>query len=296
MPSVVSANSYIDALRQYHAEAVRRHCRWFSYVPAWHSHYLKWSKRFDNDTECAGAIAEACVRELLCRGVEAVVPSPEPGPDFECHSNGQRFYVEVSTVEIEAATRRTSLTPEPEGNGAQAYGKLYQPMFFKCRDKEKQCGFRADAPTLLALGTLHFQAGALCFGRADAEVALTGIPRITQWLNSTTGDAVGDIHETTSLDSAVFLRPARIIGSEQRIVLERRSISGLVLCGFGAISGSYDRPKFPWRAFGSLHPDPNIKFDPALLPNVPFARLAHGWQSGNLSVDWPPGFDPKDRQ
>ena len=233
----------------------------------------KWECLWAADPEAA--TMEALTRELLQRHVPEVKPNDDPssgGPDFCCVQDKQLFYVEATCMREEVVTKETALTPRPQG--AQSYGLLTERVLDECRNKAAQCA-DLDAACLLAIGTLHFQASAICFDEHHIEDVLTGAPKIAHLIDTTTGEPIGETFETTDLGNASFLRLIR--DSDAEIEHARRSISGLLLCGFGCE---------PWNITGLLHPHPVRPFDRGLLPNVRFCRLKPEYREGQFEVEW----------
>ena len=89
------------------------------------------------------------------------------------------------------------------------------------------------------------------------------------------GEAVGGPYQSTELQDSVYIRTDKT--SVTPIEEARRTISGVLLCPFGSL---------PLEVVGMLHPDPNHPFDRTLLPEIKFCRLAEGYQTGRLTVEW----------
>lgn len=253
-------------------QAVASHREWLAgYDP---QHRADWDRLLNADPEAA--ICECNVRALLadhgCE-VQPNVDVTEDGksPDFICHQDGQPFYVEVTSISIEVATQKTALSHLPS-SGAQHYGNLNNTIFNECRQKTPQC-VALNHPSLVAVGTQHFQASCLCIQRKNIEMLLTGEALIAWNVDVRDGGAVGEPYQVSHLKSATFVRPS----GEGEMEHARCPVSGMLLCGFGCE---------PWRVLGLLHPNPAREFDRCLLSGIEFCRLADGYESGTMSTEW----------
>ncbi len=253
---------------------VAEHRQWLS---GFDTQYLRnWEKLLNADSEAA--MCEAEVRQLLQENGNTVEPNEnltgaDQSPDFRCRQMDKTFFVEVTCISIEKATEESGL-PHPFKHRGRAccYGHLNNAIFSACRRKTPQCA-RLNDPALVAIGTFHFQASALCFRELEVQMLLTGEEMITRNINTRTGNPVGDTYLSTKLQFATFLRPDQGTGMDHA----RCPISGLLLCGFGCD---------PREIRGLLHPLPVRAFDRALLPTVEFCRLKPGYESGQLSTEW----------
>jgi hypothetical protein len=198
------------------------------------------------------------------------------GPDFRCTKGNKCFYVEVTGISKDTATEKTGLSDEPpKPSRVQRFGLPTQRIFYEICNKASQCT-DLDEPCIVAICTLHFQAGALCFGKLEVEHLLTGTPQITLKIDPEQGRAIGDTYQSTELRDSAFIRIHKSFGSQ--VEFARNPISAVLLCGFGC------RPP---DIVGALHPNPNHQFDRTLLPNIKFGRLGEGWQqTGQLRVEW----------
>jgi hypothetical protein len=161
------------------------------------------------------------------------------------------------------------------GGKAENYAPLNREIFSACREKTPQC---ANLPfaTLLAVGTFHWQASCLCVEKHHLRDILTGTRLITQKVDMRTGNAVGEIYETTSLERAAFVRP----DPQEDMAFARLPVSGILICGFAVQ---------PPKVYGILHPTPARPFDRRLLPRIEFGRLTIDCQSGTMSTEWDGG-------
>jgi hypothetical protein len=224
------------------------------------------------------AICEACLREWLeGQGCE-VKPAEDMntgGPDFLVND---AYYVECTCMITGAVTNRTGLEDHP-ADGARYYRPLTRRFFSACDRKAEQCGTREDRPCLLAICTLHFTAGAVCFDPLKLEWILTDQPTIAQRFDPSTGQAFGPVQQRTALYSSPFIRPAEE-GEQPGLKATRQTISGLLLCPFGAL----DPP-----VRGVLNVQAFRPFRPEWLPLVPFCRLKGGYETGVLGTEWVQG-------
>jgi hypothetical protein len=195
------------------------------------------------------------------------------GPDFLCSKNNKNFYVEATCISKDAATRESGLSDKPQ-HKASNYALLTGKIFGEICNKTPQCS-GLKYPCLIAIGTLHFQAGCLCFNKHSAEDLLTGTPFITVPIDMRTGQAIREPYEATSLQSAVFVRPIKT--SPQSMEFARNPISSVLLCPFATR---------PTKVVGVLHPNPNYIFDRTLLPEIEFGRLVEGYKANRFEVEW----------
>lgn len=237
-------------------------------------HRADWDRLLNADPEAA--ICEGHVRMLLADNgcnVQPNVDVTEDGksPDFICHQDGQPFYVEVTNISIEVATEKTALSHSASGK-AQHYANLNKTIFNECRQKTRQC-VGLDYPTLVAVGTQHFQASCLCIQKDHVEMLLTGESLIAWDMDSRLGRAVGEPYQITRLQKSAFVRKDK----QGQMEHARCPVSGMLICGFGCE---------PWNVVGLLHPNPAREFDRRLLPSIEFCRLASGYEAGTMSTEW----------
>lgn len=237
-------------------------------------HARAWAKRYQADPEAA--TCEAMYWGVLTDCGVSVEPNADldnrqKAPDFACHKDGNKFYVEVTCIRIDTATDKTSLKHIPTG-GAQNYGPLNRVIYDEVKNKTTQCA-NLDAPCLLAVGTFHFQASALCFQKPHVESLLTGETSIACDINLQTGHAVGDPYESTNLKSAAFVKPSNLLGVEPA----RQPISALLLAGFGVS---------PPGVLGVIHPNPVREFDHRILDRIPFCGLFMDLRNATLTTNW----------
>jgi hypothetical protein len=264
-------------------EAEHRH--WLTTFDS--QHQRDWENLLKADYEAA--LCEAAVRRLLQVAQITVQPNAdliglaqygaERRPDYRCARTNPEgnFYVEVANIPIAKAVAETNL-PHPFQSGPRNYRNLNKPIFDKCRKKTKQCSDTA-LPTLLAVGTFHYQASVICMTRRDADWLLTGETSISFMVNAETGAAVGDTFQTTKLDKASFLRPEPASCSIREA---RTSLSGLLLCGFGCVTPN---------VVGILHPQAARPFDPGMLPGINFGQVIVDHSTGQLRTVWPDESD-----
>ncbi len=242
-------------------------------------HLGAWDNLFKNDNSEA-ALCEAGTRQLLQELDVSVEPYPLGGndrnPDFKCEKDNNYFYVDATCVMKDTATRRSTLDDVPHNQRASSYSLLTEAYFRKADKKASQFE-NLNAPCMIAIGTLHFQGGALCFNKNSAEEILTGQSGIGIQISKRTGGAVGEPYNSTSLEAAPFLNARKIICDEPRIQPVRQTISAVLLCPFGT---------HPVEYIGILHPKPYYEFDRDLLPCIKFCRLKAGWERGIYIPEW----------
>ncbi len=251
---------------------IEEHSQWLSGFDT--QHLRNWEKLLNADLEAA--MCEAEVRRLLQGNGNDVEPNEDltgqnQACDFHCMQGDKGFFTEVTCLSIDRVIKITALPDEADGK-ARHYGPLNDAIFEASRKKTPQCADMGQ-PVIVAVGTFHFQASALCFRKPHLQMLLTGKELITQKINTQTGESVGDIYLSTKLWSATFLRPDQDTGMDHA----RCPISAMLLCGFGG---------YPFTVRGVLHPQPVHEFDRAVLPDVEFCRLKDGYESGQLSTEW----------
>ncbi len=242
-------------------------------------HLKFWDNLFTKDNSEA-AICEAGTRQLLEELDVNVEPCSfggnDPNPDFKCQKDDILFYVDATCVMKDTATKSSQLDDVPHSQKASYYSLLTEAYFRKADKKESQFK-KLNAPCIVAIGTLHFQAGALCFDKKSAERILTGKSCLSIQINKRTGRAIGKPYHSTSLEAAPFIKVFRIICNEPPIQPVRQTISAVLLCPFGTQ---------PVKCLGILHPRPHYEFDRNLLPDIEFCCLKEGWVGGNFITEW----------
>jgi hypothetical protein len=234
-----------------------------------------WNRSLKYDPEAA--LCEAAVRERLQQHGVTVEPyrkadSRSQGPDFRCSIDGHTFYVEVTCVLIDSATKQTGI-PEGGHEGFHSF-KIFgmtQAVLQKCGPKTRQCA-NLDAPVLVAIGTFHTDAAGHSFQPLLIGSVLTGQTGLSWSVDTETGEQ-GETEQSTDLKSAAFLR----FNSETDEIEPIRSpISGVLLCGLTL------RAEF----IGVLHPQPCCPFDPSWLPKIEFASVEIDKDNRTLGVVW----------
>lgn len=260
-------------LRSEYAKELASHRHWCESCPQWYRR--DWSRRLEDPDSCEAAIFEACVRELLSQNGQRPEPADKPGkggPDFRCTQAQYEFYVEATTIRVDTVTEKTCLPHRDAWCGY--YRNLSQAISEKCVEKTEQCK-KVGHPTVLAVGTLHENASAVCFRKEAAETILTGVAHIRSHFNPTTGgQKPATDHQVSGLHYSAFLYAPEGDRTEE----SHRSISAVLLCGFATQS-----------IYGTLNPNPLHRFERQYLPEVPFCQLSGDWQGGDLAVEW---FEP----
>ena len=267
-----------DNLMKIYADLLNEHRAWL--LPFDQQRLKKWEGFLKSNPEAA--ICEAATRKLLSEHGVDIEPSEDlshGGPDFLCTKDGKHFYVEVTCITKEAATKRTKLDAEPQIDSPDSPPIWYQPpisqILEEIRNKTPQCK-DLDKPCVIAISTLHFGIGFSCFGdKHVAEMVLTGTPYISWDIVRDAGKASKGYRQTTDLKDSGFIRPRK--DRPYSIEEARKTISAVLLCS----------PRMnPPHATGILHPNPNYFFDRTLLPGIKFCRLVEGYKGGNLLVEW----------
>jgi hypothetical protein len=237
----------------------------------------KWEDLLKNNSEAA--ICEAKARKFLLNHNVDVRPYEDlskGGPDFLCEKESKNFYVEITCITKETATKKTNLDSEPPIN-SNSPAKWYKPpteqILEEIRNKTPQCK-NLNEPCLLAICTLHFGVGFICFSdRIIAESVLTNMPHISGNIGLGSGEILKEHYQATKLKNSGFIRSRK--NEPYSIEDARKTISAILLCDF-----------WGHNTVGVLHPNPNHSFDRTLLPNIKFCKLAEGYKSGLLPVEW----------
>lgn len=251
------------------------HRQWLA---AFNPQYLRnWEKNLVANEE--SALAEARIRRILQDYRLTVEPNEDligsrQQPDFRCLFGDYKFYVEVTSISIATATVKAGI--ETNGTRWTSSDNLNVAVVAKCKQKARQCS-DLDAPVLLAVATFNARA-AMDFKKPPATWLLTGQTVLAWDVDVQSSGKAKDAYETTTLESAAFLRHD---GSEE-IEIARKSISGVLLCGLGS-----EKP----RLIGVLNPAPARPFDPAILSEIEFGQVEIDQASGHLRVSWTEGND-----
>lgn len=237
-------------------------------------HLKRWSRL--RSTAPEAAMCEARYWEFLTAHGVAVSPfefiGRGPQPDFVCFKNNTKFYVEVTCILIQTATRATKLQHIPHQRGGGYYKCLNGQIFNEVKNKTPKCE-GLDAPCVVAVGTFHFGASWLCITKQEIEQLVTGETELTVPIDPCQERAVGKGYHSTSLYSAAFLKPAFADSAESA----RNPISALLIGGFGCD---------PAAIYGVAHPSPNRRIDPGLLNSIEWCRLRAGGIRSPLAAEW----------
>jgi len=277
MATRLLGNPFFDGL-------AAEHRTWLS---AFDARYLvNWERMLNVNEE--SAFAEARVRRLMQGYGARVEPNEdltggetgaEPRPDFQCFAGKDKFYVEVTCISIDTATAKTAIPDVPGGETSSRRAAPFRPLtgavVAKCSGKAKQCA-NLDAPALVAIGTFHTVAAMVSFHKGVVDWVLTGRTRLAWDADIHAERQVDETYQLADLDSAAFL----CRDETQDVGYARSSISGLLLCRLGSE---------PLRVLGVLHPNPARPFNPAMLPEIEFGRVAIDRASRQLRVTWPNG-------
>jgi hypothetical protein len=254
--------------------------RWIEQPQFDQQHAKNWAREYKNDPEAAmceatfwAALTDCGVDVRPNRDLEGSSNGGRKSPDFLCQKMGVPFYVEVTCLREEVATRKTSLQPGFDGKpGAFNYELLTQAIFDKCKSKTLQCS-NLDAPCILAIGTFHYRASILAVRDDSIEEILTGETGIGFDFDSEAGRSTGPPYQVTSFRWSPFTRKSNIVGAEHT----RQPISAILVGGFGCS---------PPHVLGALHPNPILEFDPRILDQIAFCRQRIDWESGRVGTEW----------
>jgi hypothetical protein len=193
-------------------------------------------------------------------------------PDFVCHKNGKKFYVEVTCIRIDSAAEETGLNSLSSTDGrAVHYALLNRSIVVECISKTPQCA-NLDAPCIVAVGTFHHRASVCAVRKLCAEWLVTGETRVAMQFDPKAGKAIGQPYQVTEFEWAAFAGVSQLAGVEPK----RQPISAVLIGGLGCD---------PVNMLGALHPNPIREFDPALLHRIPFCRKAES-PYGIEATDW----------
>lgn len=243
-----------DFLRS-NPDLIRLECEHRYWLRSFDDRYTRgWEDRLNRTFD--DAIIEAAVRRLLQENGcdvspnEDLLANAEPRPDFRCVRDNVTFYVEVTSFDRNAVTKRSGLVPGHRG--VSFFAGIYLNVWNKWSTPEKlaQCQ-QESSPTLLAIGTLHDAVG-IFFDRPFIE------------------------RTYARYDPTLRSRPE----SDGQIGDVDRLISGLLFINVFSCSSS------GYVTRGVIHPNASHPFDPQWLPTVDFGRLTDSGRSGKMHVEW----------
>jgi hypothetical protein len=243
--------------------------RWIE-QPQFNPLYAKqWAQRYINDWE--GAMCEATFWAVLHDSGVTVEPNPKTTPDYVCMKGSEKFYVEVTCIQIESATRKTGLNPVPENGRATFYQNLNEAIRSECINKTDKCA-NLDAPCVVAIGTFHPHASTVAVNERFIECLHTD-PCIGFDFDPRVGQIVGEPYQLAKRRKSIFTQLFDVGG----VTPVRRPISALLVGGLGCE---------PPRIFGLLNPAPAREFDPQLLERIPFCVERTNFLKAGVSVEW----------
>lgn len=243
-----------------------------------------WSRKLNSSqsNQVESAVAEAVIWDYVssrCDSVRLAEVLGVGGIDFEFGVASEQFLVEVTNISNEAATNASGMPEEQlfAGNYSLMTKKLRQ----KVRNKLKQARNQSDRPLLVAVTTLHENAGRTCVDRLAVEFAMGSPPKITNKWNPETGESEGDLYQSTDLSQSVFLSPRPVLGPDAEPIAHAKyqPISGFLLGGFGLNPNDV-------RVFGALNPEAIRPFDPKLLPDIPFCSFKEWPVTTSIEFTW----------
>jgi hypothetical protein len=241
-------------------EIVEFYWRFLSRNKEYAVHFEQFKKRLTSDQKAAEA--EAVVFSLL--RAEKLNPDiyEDPstgGPDFCCtSSSGERFLLEVTSLDSASVSKKSGLPLKITGRGGGAFGLITDKLLSEAKNKATQLGGHS-LPGVLAITSDYDFAGIL-LDRGAAKYLMISAPQINVPLN---GDPP---YETTDLHDAVFCRRGRLLNDSGEVVISpcRQSIAAIFLITI------YPREV---NVVGLLHPEAAYPFDPHLFPKVPYLRF-----------------------
>ena len=263
-----------DKLTDVYAGIIAEHRAWLQQVDKqrlkqWEDLLCSCSEAAICEAETKKLLSEQNVDVYLCEDLST------GGPDFSCSKNGQKFYVEVTCITIDVATQKTTLPPcYLKSNDAQYYRLLTKHIRGELSGKTSQCA-GLKFPCVVAIATLHPEAGRSCFDEYACEEILKSTSKIALDINIQKGRSVGSPYQITNLQNSAFVRFTK--KNDGTTECARNSISAVLLCPFG---------RYSLKVKGLLHPNPNYPFDRSLLSGIEFAKLADGYQNGSMNVEW----------
>ncbi len=231
-------------------------------------HATNWGKLYRNNPEAA--MCEAYFWAVMHDCGVDVEPNPNITPDFVCRKGDNRFYVEVTCVQIDTATRKTNLEPLPDQT-ATSYQSLNEAILGETKNKTSKCA-NLDAPCIVAIGTFHYQASVLGVRKRFMEWLHTD-PCIGMTFDVKAGRIIGEPYQLARRHKSVFVQ----LFGDGRLAHVRRPISALLVGGFGCE---------PVRLFGLLNPTPARAFDPQLLERIPFCIEKTDLSKASVSIEW----------
>lgn len=200
----------MEALTDLYKDVIESHQSWLKGFSQ--ERFDKWQDLLNAAPEAA--ICEACVRDILSKYVDEIQPNEDlshGGPDYLCKTRNDWFYIEVTCITIESATKATELAhPVSVFTEASCYNHLTDRIRGELVNKTRQCS-DLDHPCLLAIGTLHSQAGPRCMDKHAAEDILTGTSCITASIDTRTGRMVREPYEATDLHDSSFIKASKTV-------------------------------------------------------------------------------------
>jgi len=258
--------------QQAHARFIESHRAWLARFPA--AYAGKWEQLLSANEEAA--LVEAHVREILVANVESIRPFEDAahgGPDFECLQGQNRFYAEASALGISSVSKATNLRHEIKpGPTFHTYRDLTRLIQARAKKKANQCS-ELDAPCLLAIGTLHFEASTLVSDELHMQHVLISETGLSMEFDEERGEAKGPMIPTTDLQHSAVLG----VDDDSEVEAQRRSVSALLIAGLGTD---------PVHVKGMLHPGAVRPFSRALLPRIRFCELDDGYRDGRFRPVW----------
>ncbi len=231
-----------------------------------------WGLRCNDDLEAASCEADAWAT-LTALGA-SVTPNKDKNEkgrsvDFLCRVDDKAFYCEVTCITIQTMADYTHESHSLENDSrTRGYHTPIEAVRRECSSKAPQCA-NWNHPTILLVGTYHFQSSRLFAPRTDlAGEYFTGRQDL-QWPLSTGGQS---LNEPTVINVATGTSSSFV---DEQFHSARKSVSAVILAGFG-----HQPPKLS----GLLHPDAARPLDHSLLPDLVFHTSKADRISGTMTV------------
>lgn len=233
-------------------------------------------RRFDNRlaSHREGAKAEAACFEYLRSNHLAprlLEDASSGGADFVCAFGDQEVMVEVTALGNEAVTSGSGMSHELDEIGAGFIDMQSMTAMLRRRASNKAPQVSSHVgPRVLVIASEH-PAAAVVFGQLGAEEFMTGGSSITFPVGPE--ETTGDMHMSTGLAEAAFIRSAKVGGIEPC----RRNYSAILLMALHG-TGAH--------ILGLLHPDPIHRLPRGIFRHLPYARLTWPVTNNEIFIEW----------
>lgn len=221
------------------------------------------------------AIGEAVAWDWLSNRVDsielALVPDAK-SPDFRCQWNRDVFFVEVSNLSRHAMTEACGMPDHGLFSGFRGSPavRLHREIL---NNSEKGLGL--GSPYLVFVTTLHWNGSVLLTDRLELASVLHSREFIQGTYDPERGEVVGNLRNVTDFRRAAFTQTRSTRSM-------RNQVAGALFGPFGFYPDGVD-------VHGILNPEATHQFDPAILPDVPFARFAVWPPDPHVVIEWSDG-------